>query len=197
MSRAPLTMCRAALMATLLCAGGGCDRGSDEPAATDAPAGAPSTQPVETGALEAPGPPLVDTAIAPAVAGEDGWNYAREVETDLDSDGEPERLVLTARVEMYRGRPAWDDGQPWQVYVEEGDGRRTYLYSRFVQLGTVAMRVGLGEGGGAPSVILLEHLPDRLAVHEIQYDGPGDVTASERFQRTLDPTGEVGGPTLP
>ena len=44
---------------------------------------------------------------------------------------------------------------------------------------------------------LLEHLPDRLAVHEIQYDGPNDVTASERFQRMLDPTGEVSGPTLP
>ena len=60
MSLAPLTRRRAALIAALFCAGGGCDRGSDESAATHAPADAPSTQPAETGALEAPGPPLVD-----------------------------------------------------------------------------------------------------------------------------------------
>ena len=192
-----ITAARATLVAALLCGMVACDRGSGDPGAADASADSVATGTTPAGMTDAPAPQLVDTAIAPAVAGEDGWNYAQEVEADLDSDGQAERLVLTARVELYRGRPAWDDGQPWQVYVEEGDGRRTYLYSRFVQLGTVAMRVGRAEGGLAASVILLEHLPDRLAVHEIQYDGPNDVTTSERFQRALDPTGEIAGPTLP
>jgi hypothetical protein len=188
---------RATLAAALLCAVAACDRQSEVPGAAEAPADRGSAEPATAGVEETPAPPLVDTTIAPAVAGEEGWNYSQQVESDLDADGEAERLVLTARVELYRGRPAWDDGQQWQVYVEEGDGRRTYLYSRFVQLGTVAMRVARAEGGDGPSVILLEHLPDRLAVHEIQYEGPDDVTASERFQRALDPTGEIAGPTLP
>lgn len=195
-----ITAGRAALVAALLCGATACDRGSEVPDSPDALVDSVSMDTVPTGVTEVagtPAPALVDTAIAAGVAGEDGWNYSQQVEADLDSDGAAERLVLMARVELYRGRPAWDDGQPWQVYVEEGDGTRTYLYSRFVQLGTVAMRVGRAEGGAAPSVILLEHLPDRLAVHEIQYDGPNDVTASERFQRMLDPTGEVSGPTLP
>jgi hypothetical protein len=188
---------RAVLGMALLWGAAACDGGSAAPGAADAPADSAATATAPAGEAEPPAPPLVDTAIAPAVAGEDGWNYAQEVEFDLDSDGEAERLVLTARVELYRGRPAWDDGQPWQVYVEEGDGRRTYLYSRFVQLGTVAMRVAREQAGLAAAVILVEHLPDRLAVHEIQYDGPNDVTARIGFQRALDPTGEISGPTLP
>ena len=140
---------------------------------------------------------LVDTTIAPGVAGDGRWGYAVRSEADLDGDGQPETVVAMARVEMYQGRPAWDDGQPWQVYVEEPDGRRTYLYSRFVQLGTITMRVGLPEGAERPSVILLEHLPDQLSLYEIEYLGPNNFTTSVRFQRTVDPRGETASPTLP
>lgn len=140
---------------------------------------------------------LVDSTIKAAVAGRDGWGYEQSAAHDLDGDGQPERVVLTARVELMRGRPAWDDGQQWQVYIEEPDSSRTYIYAQFVQLGTVTMRVGEAVDGNPASVILIEHLPDRLGVYEIQYQAPGRFTAIERFERVLDPRGDVASPKLP
>ena len=90
-----------------------------------------------------PAPPivqLIDSTIPPAVAGEAGWDYHQSVGVDLNGDGRPERVVLTARVELVRGRPAWDDGQPWQVYVESQDGTRTYVYAQRLQLGALTVR---------------------------------------------------------
>lgn len=140
---------------------------------------------------------LVEPAMPLAVAGEDGWGYRQAADADLDGDGVAERVILTARVEMIRGRPAWDDGQPWQVYIEAADGRRTHVYARRLQLGTLTMRVTLAEAGRPATVVLLEHLPDQLSLYEITYTGPGAATASVRFQRGLDPRGEIASPRLP
>lgn len=140
---------------------------------------------------------LVDTALSPSVGGEDGWSYWRTAVADLDGDGRAERVVITARVENYRGRPLWDDGQPWQVYVEDAEGARTYVYARFVQLGTVTLRLGAPDAEGRSSVVLVEHLPDRIGVYEVAYGGPGRATAAVRFERALDPGGELAGPALP
>ena len=140
---------------------------------------------------------LVDTSIAPAVAGEAGWDYQLSADADLGGDSQPERIVLTARVEMVRGRPAWDDGQPWQVYVEALDGTRTYVYAQRLQLGSLTMRVSRGEGGQRAGIVLVEHLPDRLSVYEVSYQGPGQSSAVVRFQRDLDPLGDVASPQLP
>lgn len=140
---------------------------------------------------------LIDSTISPAVAGAAGWQYQQRAAADLDGDGVTEQVVLTARVELYRGRPAWDDGQPWQVYVESADSVRTYIYARFVQLGTVTMRIGEAVDGARASIVLIEHLPDRVAVYEARYDGPGRVAVFEQFTRTLDPRGEIASPRLP
>lgn len=140
---------------------------------------------------------LVDTAIAPAVAGEGGWNYHRTAEADLNGDGRPERVVLTAMVELYRGRPAWDDGQYWQVYIQEQDGRRTYVYARRLQLGTLAMRITSGSNSVPPAIVLLEHLPDQLSVYEASYEAPGRASTIVQFQRDLDPRGETASPQMP
>jgi hypothetical protein len=140
---------------------------------------------------------LVDPTIAPATAGEDGWNYRLGAEADLSGDGTPEHVVLTARVEMVRGRPAWDDGQPWQVYVEESDGTRTRLYAQRLQLGTLTMRVTVGDSLAPATVVLLEELPDRLAVYEVTYRGPGDATVVAAFERPVDPAGDTASPQLP
>ena len=139
----------------------------------------------------------VDSAVAPAVAGVDGWEYFLSRETDLDADGAPERVVVMARAALIDGRPAWDDGQSWQVYVEEADGERTYLYRRFVQLGTVTMRIGLNEEEQPANVILIEHLPDRLALYELDYRGPGEVEVIMHYERRVDPYGELASPQLP
>ena len=145
----------------------------------------------------APAVQLVDSAIPPAVAGAEGWNYQQSAQADLDGDGRAERVVLTARVELHRGRPAWDDGQPWQVYIEALDGGRTYVYAQRLQLGTLSMRVGQPEAGQGSAVVLLEQLPDRISLYEVSYGGPGRVTGAVRYQRLLDPTGETASPKLP
>lgn len=88
-------------------------------------------------------------------------------------------------------------GQPGQVYLEEDDGVRPYLYANRLQLGTLTTRIGLGETLRPPSVILLEHLPDRLRLLELEYGGPSAVAARELFSRRLDPTGELASPVLP
>jgi hypothetical protein len=140
---------------------------------------------------------LVDPAMPLAVAGEEGWDYRLAADADLNGDGVLERVILTARVEMIRGRPAWDDGQPWQVYIEDEGGRRTHVYAQRLQLGTLTMRVTRADAGQPATVVLLEHLPDQLSLYEIAYSGPAAATASVRFQRGLDPRGEIASPRLP
>jgi hypothetical protein len=146
----------------------------------------PDTIPTPT-----PQPDLVDSTITPAIAGRDGWNYHREVVLDLDGDGSTERVVLTARVEMIRGRPAWDDGQPWQVYLTQGTDSIRYLYAQRLQLGSLDMRVAREDS--ASTVLLIEHLPDRLRLLEIV----GGPSVRLLVERTLDPRGELASPRLP
>jgi hypothetical protein len=150
-----------------------------------------------TDSLPPPSVVLVDSTIPPAVAGEAGWNYQQTTDADLNGDGQPEHIVLTAQVEMYRGRPAWDDGQPWQVYIQAPDSSRTYVFAQRLQLGTLTMRLGVGDAGTPPTVILLVHLPDKLSLYEASYLGPGRVSIVPRFQRDLDPTGDLASPALP
>lgn len=175
-------------MVALALLGGGC-----EGPAGEGPAAAPAAVP-ETAR---PQPSLLDSGVPLATAEDEGWGFSQRAEADLDGDGQVEQVVLMARVELYQGRPAWDDGQVWQVYVEEPTGERTHLYARFVQLGTVTMRIGLAEGGGDAAIVLLEQLPDRIGVYELAYAGPGDLALVNSYQRNLDPTGEVASPTLP
>lgn len=170
---------------------GACAVDSRPPQAADSVPAAP------TDTVAAPAAQLVDSAIPPAVAGAEGWNYQQSAGADLDGDGRAERVVMTARVELYRGRPAWDDGQPWQVYIEAPDGGRTYVYGQRLQLGTLTMRVGSTEAGQGSTVVLLEQLPDRISLYEVSYGGPGRVTVAVRYQRLLDPTGETASPKLP
>lgn len=171
----------------LLCACG-TNGPAPQPVEDEPPARAPSVPP--------PSVQPIDSTIAPAVAGEGGWDYQQSTEVDLTGDGRPERIVLTARVEMVRGRPAWDDGQPWQVYVESQDGTRTYVYAQRLQLGTLTMRVSRGEERPS-TIVLLEHLPDRLRVLEATYGGPGLVSVAVEYQSDLDPRGETASPRLP
>jgi hypothetical protein len=140
---------------------------------------------------------LIDSTIAPAVAGADGWNYYLIAEADLTGDGEPERVVLTARVELYRGQPAWDDGQPWQVYIETADSSRTYLYAQRLQLGTLTMRVAREAADEPATIVLLEQLPHRMSVYEAVYAAPESLVVMTRFQRELDPRGQLAAPALP
>lgn len=153
-----------------------------------------------TGVVPAAPPPapalaLIDSAIPPAIAGADGWNFQQSVTSDLTGDGQPDRVVLTARVELVRGQPAWDDGQPWQVYVEPSGGGRTYLYSQRLQLGTLTMRLSQPDSLHLPTVILLEQLPDRIRILEASYPTATSVPRVDlQFERLLDARGEIAEP---
>ena len=184
---------RSAAALTLLLAG--CAEGPEiggeaDTAATTAPPGAEVSG---TGSLQLP----LDSAVTTAPLGEDGWQYGRSSEVDVDGDGERERVVVAARAEVRGGQPLWDDGQPWQVYVEEESGERTVLYARYVQLGTLIARVTFAEENEVATVLILEHLPDAMTIYEIEYRGPGQVVMTERTERRLDPVGDLASPSLP
>lgn len=181
------TLFTAAIAVTLgACAGDAAPPGND--------ASGPAA---DSGVRAAPSVRLVDSTIPPAVAGQEGWNYQQTAEADLNGDGDPERIVLTARVELVRGRPAWDDGQPWQVYLESSGGVRTYVYAQRLQLGALEMRVTRSGPGAPATVLLLEHLPDRLRLFEVSSTGPGAAAVTELFARDLDPRGDLASPRLP
>jgi hypothetical protein len=139
---------------------------------------------------------LIDPSLPLAATGEE-WGYRQAADADLNGDGNLERVVLAARVETYRGRLAWDDGQPWQLYVEDADGNRTLVFSRYVQLGTLIMRVTRPEEIERAAVVLLEHLPDRMTLYEIHYAAPGAFGVRRIYQRGLDPRGEIASPDFP
>jgi hypothetical protein len=110
----------------------------------------------------------VDSALAGASDEVASWQYRRAAEADLDADGQPERLVLTADAALGAGgEPMWEDGQRWAVYVESADTLRTLLYARFVQFGSVEAAVT--EGEGAPHVTIIERGPHRRQAWEVAY----------------------------
>jgi hypothetical protein len=163
----------------------GCDRSGRAPkAASGTPA---DTVEPRTATASAP-VMLVDTTLPAARPGDAGWDYHKLATADLDGDGQPELASLIARVGRDERGFLWDDGQPWQLHIEEADGTRTYAYRRFVQLGTVEAHVATPAAGGSGLVILLvENTPSRIRMWEVTYAGPGKVTAVEQFTREIHP----------
>jgi hypothetical protein len=139
---------------------------------------------------------LIDARVPRAVAGDSGWRYQQRVRADLDADGEQETAVLIADVGLDgQGTPMWEDGHRWQVYVEEQDGRRTYLYARFLPNGKLLAAVADAASGTTPAIVLLEQTRFMLGAYELAYRGPAQVALLGRFQRSLDPTRHfVGSP---
>lgn len=170
-----------ALVAVCLLAA--CDRAEENEAT---PAASPAAA-SERAASAAP-VVLVDTTLPPATAGEAGWGYHLRADADLDGDGRPERASLIARVASAPGEGfLWDDGQPWQLYIQAADGTRTDVYRRFVQLGTVEAHVATAESGSGRVILLVEQVPHSMRIYEVTYTGPGRVTTVERFARELHP----------
>lgn len=140
---------------------------------------------------------LVEEGFAPAAAGDPAWAYERRASADFDGDGADETAVLIANARRHGGEIAWDDGQRWQAYVEEADGTRTYLYARFVQLGMVEAHVAAADSGRAPSILLVERTPHRIAVHDARYHGPGRATTTRLTEREVDPARGFVEPSPP
>lgn len=122
--------------------------------------------------------PPVDSARV-AIGDVDGWTYRREVSTDLDGDGQPERLVVTADVEVRPdGTPLWEDGHRWALFAENAAGARTVLYAAFVPNGFAEAAVLQPDVQGRRRVLVQERTPRQLRSLEIEYRGPGDARSS-------------------
>jgi hypothetical protein len=121
---------------------------------------------------------LVDPEQQPVTAPAPGWDYSRTLQADLDSDGAQETVHVLARVSRVPGRIdeyMWDDGQPWQVYIQDGD-RVTHVYARFVQLGRLDVLITDEE---RPRLAIVEAQGAGYALYTVVYDGPDQVTLRE------------------
>ncbi|HET9530538.1 MAG TPA: hypothetical protein VFQ92_09315 [Blastocatellia bacterium] len=85
---------------------------------------------------------------------------------------------MIANAEARKGKHVWDDAQIWQVYIEEPDGRRTYVFSRWVQLGRVEAIVTDAERN---------LMPNTFAVYEVRYRRPSHVQVVELLKRHTNP----------
>ncbi len=132
----------------------------------------------------------------PAAEGEPGWDYRQEVEADLNGDGALEHILVTARAERSPANPneyLWDDGQPWQVLVTSSKGEKTLVYSRWVQIGQLRVLVGEPEESGGHHLIILELTGANVSMYEVEYRGPGQVTAKRLLEM---PIVNQAGPAL-
>ena len=117
----------------------------------------------------------------PAAEDEPGWDYRREVEADLNGDGAPEHILVTARAERSPANPneyLWDDGQPWQVLVTSPQGDKTLVYSPLGPNRPAAgHRWGEPQNNGHQPLIILELSGTSLSVYKVEYTGPKQADA--------------------
>lgn len=146
-----------------------------------------STEEVETATiekelLEASLGDLLNPADGLKEYGEGGFEYGLSTEADLDQDGFPEKVWVIAHAKVTGGRPTWDDGQEWQVYVQEEDGKTTHLFAGMVQLGKLDMSVTYGS---PPTVLVQSNRSSESSMYEYVYKKPGVVEARTLASREI------------
>lgn len=111
--------------------------------------------------------------------GAPGWEYSARLRADVDGDGAEETLWVIAQAELYKGRPAWDDGQEWQVYVEEDSGETTHVFARYVQLAQLEVALTMDE----PRELLVNASgPSTAELYRLRYRGPGQFSGRRIVQ---------------
>lgn len=143
---------------------------------------------------------MIDATVPSALAGDSGWKYAQRVTADLDGSGAEEEAVLMCDVALdARGRPLWEDGHRWQLYVRETGGKRevTRLFARFIPNGKVTAELGVPSAGSKNWIVLLVQSPERLGVYEFEYRGPGRADVRKRLERDLDAAKPFTGASRP
>ncbi len=130
---------------------------------------------------------LLDPKIPRARAGDAQWQYVQRAKADFDGDGREETAVLIADVTLdKRGTPLWDDGHRWQLYFEEADSTRTYIYARFLPFGKLEASVTVPDEEKMPTVVLREITPHTLGLYEVRYSGPRQSWSVRHLHRNLD-----------
>jgi hypothetical protein len=131
---------------------------------------------------------LIDPKVPRAIAGDPQWKYAQRAKADFDGDGRDETAVLITDVTVdKRGIPLWEDGHRWQLYFEEADSTRTYIYARFLPFGKLEASVTAPDEEKMPTVVLREITPHTLGLYEVRYSGPGRSWSVRHLHRELDP----------
>jgi hypothetical protein len=117
--------------------------------------------------------PPIDTSRVRSADVAAAWPQRTGFAADLDGDGPLEAVFLAADVERDAvGRPLWEDGHRWAVYVDVHAGR-TLLYAAFVPQGHVEAAITAPFGDGTRHLHVEERTPGHVRVLEIAYDGPG------------------------
>jgi len=115
---------------------------------------------------------LIDSQQELVNAGTAGWEYQQSMTADLDNDGSTETIFILARVlkdPLDPNEYQWDDGQPWQVYIQDG-GDITRVYARFVQIGRLNVFVTDQE---PPRLVIAEREGAGYSLYAVRYKGPG------------------------
>jgi len=139
---------------------------------------------------------LVDKTYSPVAEDEPGWDYRQTVTADLDGDGLEDTVTIIARVQRSPNNPheyLWDDGQPWQVFVESSKGERTPVYSRWVQIGQLKALISEKKADGKHDLILLELAGAGVSLYRVEYSGPNQVKSTRLAAVT---TVNQAGPAL-
>jgi hypothetical protein len=138
---------------------------------------------------------LTDTSIVRAEAGAPGWMYQQKAEVDFDADGQLETAVLISDVTLdANGKPLWEDGHRWQVYVDEPTGERTYVFRQFLPNGSLTADVVRRESG-TRTLMLEARTPQSIALYEVKYSGPQRIVLMNVIERPVEGAGTfVGAP---
>jgi hypothetical protein len=101
-----------------------------------------------------------------------GWRHRRVLDANIDGDSGQERIVLASDVTVNAdGRPLWEDGHRWALFVED-DGQRTLLYGAFVPNGSAEAGV-LAPANGRRRLLIQERTPQLSQTYVVSYEGPG------------------------
>lgn len=142
--------------------------------------------------------PLVNARFGGSVKLPQGYGFARWFYWDVDGDNQLERIVRLARIDTetaYTGTEAWpvsspsspvdngvdpgqgiwDDGQPWQVYIEEQTGEITHVFADYVQLTQPAFVLRTAE----PRLTIVLPREGLTRILDCSYKGPGRFTSKE------------------
>jgi hypothetical protein len=140
---------------------------------------------------------LLDPRVPPASAGDPGWSYQQRVVVDLNADGVTEEAVLISDVTLdARGRPMWEDGHRWQLYVQDRAGDRTRVYARFLPNGKLTASVARSPAGSL-TILLLEQTPQSTGLYEIEYRQPQNAFIVSSLVRPIDVAGYFAGSARP
>ncbi len=128
---------------------------------------------------------LVNQRSSSSLDDSGAWGYNRSYsKSDLNGDGKAETIHLLANVEVINGEPAWDDGQPWEVVIEEQNGTKTSVFLDYVQLGSV--EINLINKKANQELLLIVRQGAGIKILTITYNGPDKFSGCKQFNGVVD-----------